>query len=284
MMWFLLSLTSAASQSLTDLFSKKALVSAPVPLVAWVRVAFPLPILAAIAVADGWTQPHGAFWLAVGCAIPLEILAALLYQRALQLSPLGLTAPYLAFTPAFLVFTGRWILGEAPTPAALMGIGLIVFGGYLVQLAPGMGPLDPLRALIRERGSLLMLAVSFLYSITSALGKIAVLNSGPTTFAFLYYLLITVLLAPKAVPGVARLGRREMAFLLPISLFGSAMILTHFLAIRVAPASYMVAVKRTSLLWSILLGRFFLNEDPLRLRLLGGSVMLAGAFALAVSG
>jgi drug/metabolite transporter (DMT)-like permease len=283
MSWFLLALTSAVSLAFTDLFAKKVLTEIPVPVVAWARVAFPLPILAAVAAIEGWASPHGPFWATVACALPLEWIATLLYQTALQRSPLGLTTPYLAFTPAFLVVAGRWVLGESAGPLAHFGIALVTAGGYLIQLGPNMGPLAPFRALLWERGSVLMLAVSVIYSFTSALGKLAVLNSSPTTFAFLYYLLLTGVLGPQALVALKGLPAKRLRSLAPVSLFGTVMILSHFLAIRIAPASHMIAVKRTSLLWSILLGRVALGEGNLKRRLLGGSVMLAGALTLGLA-
>lgn len=283
MSWFELSLGSAVSAALSDLFAKKALPTVPVPIVAWARFAFALPVLAAAVAVWGWVPPAGRFWWALAAALPLEVGAALLYQRALKLSPLGLTAPYLAFTPAFLALTGRWILGEVPSPLAYAGIGLVTAGGYAVQLAPGMGPLGPLRALLRERGSLLMLGVALIFSVTAALGKVAVTESSPQTFALVYYGCLTAALGPWALAAARRRPGTRLGAVAPVGLFGAAMILLHFSAIRLAPASYMIAVKRSSLLWSILLGRFVLGEANLAGRLLGGGLMLCGVALLAAA-
>ncbi len=284
MTWLLLSLASALSWSLADVFAKKALQRASAVRVAWVRTAFALPVLGAVALTTGITRPGPAFWSTLAAAVPLEIAAALLYQWALRLSPLGLTAPYLAFTPAFLVFTGRWILGEVPAAPAYGGIALVCAGGYLLHLEPGMGWLDPVRALGRERGSVLMLAVAALYSVTAALGKVAVLASDPVTFGLVYYGILTACLTPWAV--VREGGRSGRAWLLTlglVGLFSAVMILAHFSAIRLAPASYMIAVKRTSVIWSILLGGVVFSERGWRRRLLGGAVMVAGVGLIAAS-
>ncbi len=284
MNWVALSLFSALSWALADLFAKQVLRRAPEVHVAWVRSAFALPVLAGAVLVWGWTPPDAGFWPVVGAALPLEVAATLLYQRALRLSPLGLTAPYLAFTPVFLVFTGWWLLGEAPSVSAGAGIGLVCIGGYLLHLEPGMRWTGPLRALLRERGSLLMLGVSGIYSLTAALGKKAVLLSDPQSFALVYYAILTAVLTPLAWragrprPGAAT-GR-----LAAVGVFMSAMILAHFAAIRVAPASYMVALKRTSLLWSILFGAVFLGESGGAGRLLGGVLMVAGVFLIAAAG
>ncbi|GAB4275305.1 MAG: hypothetical protein Kow0092_30900 [Deferrisomatales bacterium] len=281
--WVLLALASAVFWAGTDLFAKRALGHLPVAAVAWARVALPVPALAVAVALWGWETPRGPFWWALGAALPLEVLAALLQQRALQLSPLGLTAPYLAFTPAFLAVTGRWILGEVPTGWAYGGIALVTLGGYWLQLDPGAGFWGPIRSLRRERGSVLMLGVAFLYSLTAALGKVAVVHSNPATFALVYYAAVSVALAPWAFQSVRHLARPRFGEALPVGLLGAAMILTHLAAIRIAPASYMIAVKRTSLLWSILLGGLVLKEPHLGRRLAAGLAMMAGVVALAAS-
>lgn len=283
MTWAALSLASALAWSLADLFAKRALATLPPVRVAWVRTALALPVLAAVALGTGVTRPDGVFWAAFACALPLEIAAALLYQHALRASPLGLAAPYLAFTPAFLVFTGRWILGEVPAGPAYLGIGFVCLGGYLLHLEPGLGWAEPLRALARERGSRLMLAVAALYSVTSALGKIAVVHSDPVTFGLLYYAALTLCLTPWALrPGKGG-APRWSPDLLGVGVFSALMILAHFAAIRIAPASYMIALKRTSVLWSILLGGTLLRETGWRRRLAAGAVMVAGVGLIAGS-
>ena len=284
MNWIVLSLVSALSWALADLFAKRALERAPAVHVAWVRSAFSLPVLAAAVLLWGWSPPGPGFWPVVGAALPLEVVAALLYQKALQISPLGLTAPYLAFTPVFLVLTGWWILGEVPSALAGLGIGLVCAGGYLLHLEPGMSWAGPLRALGRERGSLIMLGVAGIYSLTAALGKKAVVLTDPQSFALIYYGLLTAALTPLAWRTGRPGPRVSDARLAAVGVFMAAMILAHFAAIRVAPASYMVALKRTSLLWSIAFGAAFLGESGGARRLLGGTLMVAGVFLIASSG
>jgi uncharacterized membrane protein len=47
--------------------------------------------------------------------------------------------------------------------------------------------------------------------------------------------------------------------------------------IELAPVAYMIALKRTSILFALILGRVFFREGALRERLLGAFLMLIGA-------
>lgn len=51
----------------------------------------------------------------------VKILAGVMYQRALQVSPLSVTVPYLAFVPALILVTGFFLLGEIPSFQGITG-------------------------------------------------------------------------------------------------------------------------------------------------------------------
>jgi uncharacterized membrane protein len=53
---------------------------------------------------------------------------------------------------------------------------------------------------------------------------------------------------------------------------------------ELAPAAYLVAVKRLSLLFSVLLGGLWLQERPILPRLLGAGLMCAGVVVIALRG
>jgi len=54
---------------------------------------------------------------------------------------------------------------------------------------------------------------------------------------------------------------------------------THFLALSMAPVAYMIAVKRLSLVFGVLLGWIVFGEN-IRYRMIGAAVMVAGVFLL----
>jgi len=80
---------------------------------------------------------HGSgtpFALAVLSTSALLLYSKLLYQKALALSPLSLTIPFLSFTPAILVGTAYVFVGEKPSWSGLIGVSIVAAGGYLLSL------------------------------------------------------------------------------------------------------------------------------------------------------
>lgn len=205
-------------------------------------------------------------------------------MKALKLSPLSLTLPFLAFTPAFIIVTGRILLGEKLSFAGILGIFLIVIGSYCLNLSHIRdGFFAPFTAVFKEPGPRLMLLVSFIFSMTAVIGKIGILHSNPYFFGITYFVALTILMTSFApfVPGVKIRRVTESPFKgLILGAANALMIFSHMLAISLIQAAYMVSIKRTSLLIGILYGAYWFKEEKIGERLFGASIMISGVFCI----
>jgi len=227
-----------------------------------------------------------AFWGWFGLLLPLELTAMWLYMTAIRDTPLHLTLPYLAFTPAFNVVTGWLLLGETVSLRGLAGILLVVVGAYLLNTGDSRdGLLAPFRAVLRVRGSWIMLLVALIYSVTSVAGKAAMAYATPASFGAFYYVAVgaaTLVVFGLRRPGQLRALTRRPAPTLLVGGLMAVMVVTHFLAIALTEVAYMVAVKRTSLLFGILYGAWVFGERGLTRQLTAGGLMVAGVAAIAL--
>lgn len=285
MSWLLLSLISALLLASGDAAAKGLLKGYAAREMALVYSVFTALSLLPWLLLHPWPELPLAFWGWIAVLVPLELLGIVLYLAAIRDSPLALTVPYLAFTPAFMVLTGYVLLGEALSLQGLMGIALIVIGAYSLNAQHWRrdGLLAPLRAIGRERGSRLMLVAALIYSLTSVMGKAAMQHVPPLFFGPFYFLVLG-LAAPLVLcfdkpARLKALWRRPAAHLF-IGVLASGMVLTHFLALSQIEAAYMIAVKRSSLLFGIVYGALLFNEARLREHLLAGVLMVLGVALL----
>lgn len=95
----------------------------------------------------------------------IKVIAGFLYQRALHLSPLSVTVPYLAFTPVLLVFTSFIMMHEKPSSQGLLGVVVVTIGGYLLA-AEQPGEVETKRERPRPK-----FWSSFLVSVLSMVSK-----------------------------------------------------------------------------------------------------------------
>ena len=227
-------------------------------------------------------------WLAV--LMPLELIAMLLYMRAIRDHPLALTVPYLAFTPVLVVITGWIVLGETVSGIGLLGILLVVSGSWLLNFeqASRLTPatlLAPLRAIVVNPGSRLILITAAIYSLTSVGGKAAMAWMPPAQFGAFYFALLgalTLVMVAITKPSALRVSRYGGRPIFVVAVFMAIMVVTHFMALAQVEAAYMIAVKRSSLLFGMLYGAMLFGERHLGRHLVAGALMVGGVAAIAL--
>jgi drug/metabolite transporter (DMT)-like permease len=200
---------------------------------------------------------------------------------------LSLSAPLTAFSPVFLLGIAPFITGDAPTVNGIIGSCLVVLGSYLLNLSQTkLGFWAPIRALVSNPAPRLMLILAFMWSITGSIDRAALKEFELLFWGPAQMLAITVVYLPFAIfcrRGLAgdnplRQGRA----VLTIGGFNALSYLTYLFALTLAPVYFVVCVKRSSILFSIFLGKHLFNEGNSAERLLGASLMIAGIAVICV--
>ncbi len=285
MWWFPLALSTAFFTAASDALTKIYLRPLGTAKMAVGRVLAPIGFLLPLLLIQPWPPLDKVFWETLAVLLPLETTALICYMEALRVSPLSLTVPFLAFTPAFMILTGALVLGETLSLQGILGILLIVVGSYSLNLKDlRTGWWAPFQAVFRERGSWLMLLVAFIYALTSVLGKLAIQHSNPLFFASFYFvvhgLFATIVLALVLRVYPWQVVKQSPKGVLWVGLAQTAMVITHMWAISLAPAAYMIAVKRLSVLFGVVLGGVVFREREITMRLFGASLMVVGVFLI----
>lgn len=85
-----------------------------------------------------------------------------------------------SFTSAFPIGTSYLLLHEIPSAAGILGLCILVSGSYVPNnSAEHEHFLDPVRSMVRNRGSWYLLVVGFLFAASISYDKIAMLNADP---------------------------------------------------------------------------------------------------------
>ncbi len=285
MHWFPLALICALSLALADTVSKKWLADRSAAELTLIRFGLPGLLLVPILLIKGVPTPPPVFWAWLAAAMPLEIVAMLLYVRAIRDSPLSVTLPYMAFTPVFTVVTGQLLLGETVSGRGLFGIVLVVLGAWGLNLDRARRHpstwLAPFSAIVRDRGSRLMLTVAAIYSVTAVLGKgaLSLMPGLALGFGALYFVLLgglTLLFFSFLEPTAVSRAFRSGPFAWLVAVLMAIMVITHFLALAQAETAYMIAVKRLSILFGIVLGAWVFRELRFRQHMVAAGLMVAG--------
>jgi drug/metabolite transporter (DMT)-like permease len=313
MLWILLALLGAVTNAAYFIIVKMYIATVDPRILTGIGFTLGGCLLFAVSALIGFPVIGPEFFPAVAITVILNILGLNLIFRALSSSDLSLSVPMLSFTPAILIGTSYVILHEVPSLPGFFGICIIVSGSYVLNIsAEHEHFLDPVRAMMRNRGSWYMLIVAFLFATSINFDKIAMLNSDPffsTALSVMSigiaFLLIsaysqkagrkrhTDLFAHTMTPG----GPPKLTELPEISgpparvfalkqFAGLSLLIGIFVSIEAASVTvaytlqivpYVIAIKRLSIIFMVLYGTIVFYEGELGKRVMGAAIMVAGA-------
>ena len=287
MIWFFLSLAAALSIAARDV-SIKSYEDLQPREIAVLELFLALPALIIGCVFVETPPLDQTFWWTFILSIPINIMAYVLYLNAIKISPISLSVPFLAFTPIFMILTGFWVLGETINLWGGFGTGLIVIGSYILHFKKNQLNFSaPFSAFIHEKGSWYMLIVAVLFAFAAVIGKKAILHSSPLFFSYSFFLVFNVLI----LMGLFVRGKNNWQKIIrnsPKGLWLGSLLMIHIsfhgLAISISTAVYMVAVKRSSILFSVLLSWLILKERDIHYRGLGTLIMFVGMIFITLLG
>ena len=281
-MGFILAFLTAVSESTKDYFSKKALTGDIDEYTSSFALRFfALPVLLVILFFTGIPEIAPKFWIALFVSGGLNVFATILFMKSIQNSDLSLVIPMINFTPLFLLLTSPIIVGEFPDIYGLIGILLIVVGTYVLNLQEkDKGILAPIKAIFKKKGPRLMLGVAFIWSITSNFDKWGVEGSSSyfwvfasTVFISFFLFFIMLKFSEDSIDTI----KKNAKALVPIGAVNSLKITFQMVALNFTLVPYVISIKRTSILWSMIIGFIFFKErKEIKQRLLGGVLMIAG--------
>lgn len=288
MIWVVLMISAAFLQAAKDAFLKRAMADVDVLVATWSYCLVTSVLLAGMLFSTGFPPVGTRFWWLVIVSGVFGGLNLVLYITAVKASDLSLTLPMLALSPLFMLITSPLMIGEFPDPAGLFGIVLIVAGSYALNLRRFTdGFFAPFKALLDHKGPRLMLLVSFLWSLFANVDRMGLDVSAPIPWVFSIYLATTVFLTPlvlwRAAAPISQVRRHPRKILVAGACEAISLAFQMY-ALTMTLVSYVIAVKRLSAVFGVLIGALIFKEPGLAERLFGAALMVAGVFFIALLG
>jgi len=226
------------------------------------------------------------FWLNITVSTALAVAGNVLLVQAMQMSDLSILGPVNSYKAVVSLIPGMVLLHEVPSASALLGVALIVAGGYVIADRDGTKPGQ--NALIRfftDRGVQFRLAALVLTAVEAVFLKRALIASSPVATFAVWSVLCLVVVAPLALvfgnvnEGVrtAWASKRNCLMLGATTGLMQFSTLIVFSGFQVAAA---LALFQTSTLVSVVLGWHVFREKNVAQRLLGSIIMVIGAILI----
>lgn len=287
MIWLLFSFLAAFFTSLLAVFSKKALRKADAYLVIFSQRFISILVLAPLLFFIDIPILGNQFWMALVINVVLNLINWVLYMYAIKISDLSLVAPLVTLTPLFLLLTSPFIIGEIPSILGFVGVLLIVVGSYVLNIKKSeKGVLAPFKSLLKQKGPRIMILVAFIWSVTSVYDKIGVQNSSPLFWVIAVNGFSALLMFPlvwNLSKNVKWQIQETWKYLLGVGFANITLLYFQFTALTLTLVSYVISIKRTSAIFSVLFGYFLFKERGVKERLLGAAIMVGGVVLITIS-
>ncbi len=284
-MWLLFAFLTAFFESLKDVTSKLGLKNVNEYVLTWAMFAFSLFLLLPLLFFIEIPNLNQRFFLALISGGFINMIAFLLYTKAIKISDLSVTVPLVSSTPLFLLVTSPLIVQEYSTFSDVIGIILIVIGAYFLNLkTQEKNYFAPFQSLLTHKGSQYMLGVAFLWSFSANIDKVGVQNSSTLFWAISNHIFLTICIFPIAFYQAKNLFLSQLKThfftLLPIGLTQGFVILFQMKAIEIALVSQVISVKRLSTLLSVFWGYLLFKETNIKSRAIGATIMILGVIVI----
>ncbi len=288
MTWVAIMVAAAFLQAAKDAFLKRAMADVDVVSATWSYCLATTALLGIMLFFAGFPAIGPGFWWLVAVSGLFGAVNLLLYSTAIHASDLSLTLPMLTLSPLFMLVTSPLMIGEFPDAAGIAGIFLIVTGSYVLNARLLVhGVFAPFKALLSHKGPRIMLLVAFSWSLCANIDRMGLNVSSPVAWVFCAYAATTVFLAPLALrrssATLALIGKSPRAIAAAGACEAVSLAFQMF-ALTMTLVPYVIAVKRLSAVFGVLIGAVVFREKGFSERLAGAALMVAGVFFIALLG
>ena len=276
-MGYFLALLTAIVEAVRIAVSKHGLKTVDEYFLTWALRLVATIIIFPLVISTGIPALGRQFWLAATYMAISSSISTILYLKAINTAPISLTTPMLSFTPLFVLLTGSLIIGEFPSLIGLIGSLIIVFGAYILQ---------PFHLSLKQTGTRLMLVVALIWAVDAPMHKIGIVNSSVMFWTLTQFLGPAILLLPF-LPRLTNKRIKVFNQWRVILLIGALTALGQIFqmeSFKLILAVYSLAIKRTAVLFTVLLGWWFFKETEIKKRLAGAGLMILGILLISFYG
>lgn len=288
-MWFYLALLSAFFNSLSNIARRTHGSLAQPAELAWWTLLFGMPLGLGLLLTS-----HGPYFTSKAFIIPmlltalLNTVATVMQFRAYKLSDASIVSPIANLLPILLILTSFIFLGVLPGWGGVIGILFVVSGVYYSSVSGKHDLFHPLQQIFKNQGSRAMLATVALWSVSTTIEKVALRYAIPAfllvTQAAIMFICLSLYLLSK--PRKKRMKRGEQVIrkwgwhIAAIAVFATLAVYFQLQAITMIDPSYVIAVKRLDVLFTVLFAGFFLHEKHILRRFQGSVLALLGVIII----
>ena len=284
---FLRSLSELASKVFTDV--KKTGSLDEYSLVLWARVLSVivlLPVLFFIEV----PELHQSFIFVIILSSIINTITSVTAIKAVKYWDLSLVSPLTAISIPFLLISGYLILWERANLAGMIWVAIIFFGTYFLNISElkNWNIFSPITAIYHNLWARYMFVTAVLWSISSPLDKIWVLEVWALTWMLYTNILVSIFLflyiiVFKRDIKISHIWQKKhIKKISAITLLWGITIFLQMLALAYTLVVYVIALKRASGMFSVILWAIFYKEKNILIKFISAMIIFAWVLIITI--
>ncbi|OGD84623.1 hypothetical protein A2165_02295 [Candidatus Curtissbacteria bacterium RBG_13_40_7] len=286
-MWFLFAFAAAVLAAISVIISKELLKGVTASVLTWGQIVISTPIIALFLFREGIPQLGIGFFIAALGSVIFYTLSKIIGYKAIRMSDLSLVYPLISLGPVFTFLVAFFPpLSEKPTLISSVGVFVTLAGTYILNVSFAKeGIFTPVKVLLKNKASFLMLASVIIGSLVIIFDKTAINNTSPKSpiFTLFFENLGICALAPvlymRNKSFLSQITSNLKSFLILGTLIAFASMFA-FWAITEGPVGLSATMFRTQSLFVILFGFLFLKDRPKKETLVGSLIMILGIYLI----
>lgn len=206
-------------------------------------------------------------------------------SKAYKSDELSKIYPLTKTTPLFTLLIGVFYLKEKISLIGLIGIILIIFGVYFINLKDFKfkNLIQPLHSL-KYKGPLLALLAAIISAVYGLFSKLGVTEINPLIFIYFGYIFLIIFYIPllyfKKQTILSQIKKFKIS-IIKIGIFDLVAYLLVIIALTLSKLSYVFALRQMSILLSVFSGIYLLKEKYGKTKIIASIIIIMGIILLA---
>lgn len=276
--------------AVTVIVSKKLIKGVSASVLTWATLALATPIIFLFAHKEGIPQLNYLFFIGVTGSVLFYTASNIIGFKAMRMADLSAIYPLVSLGPIFTLFVALLPpLSEKPSLLATVGVFITLAGAYILNATKAKeGVLEPIKSLLKNRASFLMIISVLIGSIVIVFDKLAINNTLPqnTTFTLLMENLMIIfgllpLLYIRNKKFYRQITSNSKLFLL-LGLLNAVSTILAFSAVGGGNVGLVATILKIQILFVLLFSYVAFKDRPKLETLIGSVIMIFGVVLIKI--
>lgn len=287
-MWFYIALLTSLVGAVEVIVIKKLVKGVGASVLTWATLVLATPIISLFALKDGIPQLNNLFFVGVVGSVIFYTASQVIGYRAMRMTDLSAIYPLASLGSIFTLFIALLPpLSEKPSLLAIAGVFITLAGAYILNVTKAKeGLMMPMKLLLKDKASFLMIISVLLGSVVIVFDKFAINNTLPqnTTFTLLIENFMVILgmlpiLYIRNKNFYHQITFNSRLFLFLGALNALATILA-FSAVGDGNVGLVATILKTQILFVLLFSYLSFKDRPKLETLIGSIIMILGVILI----